>query len=357
MAVQNMNRCGFRAGLFLSKSALGECQRGLESTSMQKLSARQRTLAGPLEFAGFGVHSALPVTLMLQPAPPDSGFLIARQMEDGSRVGPVPIHFSRITRTTLCTTLDLGDSVSVATIEHVTSALSGLGVDNALLVVTGPECPILDGSAAPFVEGIMRVGLEIQPAMRRYIKIMRAVMVRNNEAHAALEPYNGRALDLEIDFDSRVIGRQRMIFDWTPRKYYDDVSRARTFGCMGDVERLWKSGFARGASLENAVVFDEDRVINPEGLRYADECARHKVLDVIGDLALAGLPLIGLYRSVRGGHKLNHAVLTALMADRSAWRVVEAEPAVVRRRARGHADVVGGMLGGGMVPVYAPDVS
>ena len=155
---------------------------------MQKLSARQRTLAGSLEFAGFGVHSALPVTLMLQPAPPDSGFMIARQMEDGSRVGPVPIHFSRITRTTLCTTLDLGDSVSVATIEHVTSALSGLGVDNALLVVTGPECPILDGSAAPFVEGIMRVGLEIQPAMRRYIKIMRAVMVRNNEAMRPLSP-------------------------------------------------------------------------------------------------------------------------------------------------------------------------
>ena len=149
---------------------------------MQKLSARQRTLAGPLEFSGFGVHSALPVTLTIHPAPPNSGFLIARGLEDGSRVGPVPIHFSRITRTTLCTTLDLGDSASVATIEHVTSALSGLGVDNALLVVTGPECPILDGSAAPFVEGIMRIGLEIQPASRRYIKIMRAVMVRNNEA-------------------------------------------------------------------------------------------------------------------------------------------------------------------------------
>jgi UDP-3-O-[3-hydroxymyristoyl] N-acetylglucosamine deacetylase len=272
---------------------------------MQKLSARQRTLAGSLEFAGFGVHSALPVTLMLQPAPPDSGFMIARQMEDGSRVGPVPIHFSRITRTTLCTTLDLGDSVSVATIEHVTSALSGLGVDNALLVVTGPECPILDGSAAPFVEGIMRVGLEIQPAMRRYIKIMRAVMVRNNEAHAALEPYNGRALDLEIDFDSRVIGRQRMIFDWTPRRYYDDVSL--------------------GSSLDNSITVHEDRILNPGGLRYEDEFVRHKLLDAIGDLALGGLPIYGRFRSYRGGHALNALVLAGLFASEANYEIVSAE--------------------------------
>jgi len=292
---------------------------------MQKLSARQRTLAGPLEFAGFGVHSALPVTLMLQPAPPDSGFLIARQMEDGSRVGPVPIHFSRITRTTLCTTLDLGDSVSVATIEHVTSALSGLGVDNALLVVTGPECPILDGSAAPFVEGIMRVGLEIQPAMRRYIKIMRAVMVRNNEAHAALEPYNGRALDLEIDFDSRVIGRQRMIFDWTPRRYYDDVSRARTFGFVRDAKILRQAGYALGSSLDNSITVHEDRILNPGGLRYEDEFVRHKLLDAIGDLALGGLPIYGRFRSYRGGHALNALVLAGLFASEANYEIVSAE--------------------------------
>jgi UDP-3-O-[3-hydroxymyristoyl] N-acetylglucosamine deacetylase len=292
---------------------------------MQKLSARQRTLAGPLEFAGFGVHSALPVTLTLLPAPPDSGFLISRRLDDGSTFGPVPIHFSRITRTTLCTTLDLGDSVSVATIEHVTSALSGLGVDNAHLVVAGPECPILDGSAAPFVEAIVRVGLEVQPALRRYIKIMRAVMVRNNDAHAALEPYNGRALDLEIDFDSKVIGRQRMIFDWTPRRYYEDVARARTFGFVRDAKILRQAGYALGSSLDNSITVHEDRILNPGGLRYEDEFVRHKLLDAIGDLALGGLPIYGRFRSYRGGHALNALVLAGLFASEANYQIVTAE--------------------------------
>jgi UDP-3-O-[3-hydroxymyristoyl] N-acetylglucosamine deacetylase len=292
---------------------------------MQKLSARQRTLAGSLEFAGFGVHSALPVTLTLLPAPPDSGFLISRRLDDGSTFGPVPIHFSRITRTTLCTTLDLGDSVSVATIEHVTSALSGLGVDNAHLVVAGPECPILDGSAAPFVEAIVRVGLEVQPALRRYIKIMRAVMVRNNDAHAALEPYNGRALDLEIDFDSKVIGRQRMIFDWTPRKYYEDVARARTFGFVRDAKILRQAGYALGSSLDNSITVHEDRILNPGGLRYEDEFVRHKLLDAIGDLALGGLPIYGRFRSYRGGHALNALVLAGLFASEANYQIVTAE--------------------------------
>jgi UDP-3-O-[3-hydroxymyristoyl] N-acetylglucosamine deacetylase len=292
---------------------------------MQKLSARQRTLAGSLEFAGFGVHSALPVTLTLQPAPADSGFLISRRLDDGSVVGPVPIHFSRITRTTLCTTLDLGDSVSVATIEHVTSALSGLGVDNAHLVVTGPECPILDGSAAPFVEAIVRVGLEVQPALRRYIKIMRAVTVRNNDAYAALEPYNGRALDLEIDFDSKVIGRQRMIFDWTPRKYYEDVARARTFGFVRDAKILRQAGYALGSSLENSITVHEDRILNPGGLRYEDEFVRHKLLDAVGDLALGGLPIYGRFRSYRGGHALNALVLSGLFASEANYEIVTAE--------------------------------
>src|SRR5690349_19478437 len=215
---------------------------------MRNLSARQRTVGGALEFSGFGVHSGLPVTLTIEPAPADSGFTIQRRFENGTMVGPVPVHFSRVTRTTLCTTLDLGDSVSVATVEHVVSALSGMGVDNAHMVLTGGECPILDGSAWPFVQAIQQVGLMVQPAPRRYIKIMRQVLVRNNEASAALEPYNGRMLDLEIDFDSKVIGRQRMIFDWTPRKYFNDVARARTFGFVRDAKILRQAGYALGSS-------------------------------------------------------------------------------------------------------------
>ncbi|HEX4297803.1 MAG TPA: UDP-3-O-acyl-N-acetylglucosamine deacetylase [Devosia sp.] len=292
---------------------------------MQNLSARQRTVGGVLEFSGFGVHSGLPVTLLIEPAPADSGYKIQRRLDDGAMVGPVSVHFARVTRTTLCTTIDLGDSVSVATVEHVISALSGLGVDNALLTVTGPECPIIDGSAAPFAEGIMRVGLEIQSKSRRYIKIMRQVLVRNNEASAALEPYNGRLLDLEIDFDSKVIGRQRMIFDWTPRKYFTDVSRARTFGFVRDAKILRQAGYALGSSLDNSITVHEDRILNPGGLRYEDEFVRHKLLDAIGDLALCGLPIYGRFRSYKGGHALNALVLHGLFASEANYQVVNAE--------------------------------
>ncbi len=292
---------------------------------MQKLSARQRTLADALEFSGFGVHSGAPVTLTLEPAAPDSGYTITRLLDDGRRVGPVPVHFSRVTRTTLCTTIDLGDSVSVATVEHVISALSGMGVDNAHLVLTGAECPILDGSARPFVEGIQSVGLTVQPAPRRYIKIMRQVLVRNNEASAALEPYNGRMLDLEIDFDSRVIGRQRMIFDWTPRRYFEDVSRARTFGFVRDAKILRQAGYALGSSMENSITVHEDRILNPGGLRYEDEFVRHKLLDAVGDLALCGLPIYGRFRSYKGGHALNALVLHGLFASEANYEIVTAD--------------------------------
>ncbi|MGN6102450.1 MAG: UDP-3-O-acyl-N-acetylglucosamine deacetylase, partial [Devosia sp.] len=211
------------------------------------------------------------------------------------------------------------------TIEHVTSALSGLGVDNALIVLNALECPILDGSAGPFVDGIMRVGLEIQPATRRYIKITRAVMVRNNEAHAALEPYNGRCLDIEIDFDSRVIGRQRMIFDWSPRKYFEHVARARTFGFVRDAKILRQAGYALGSSLDNSITVHEDRILNPGGLRYEDEFVRHKLLDAIGDLALGGMPIYGRFRSYRGGHALNALVLAGLLASEANYEIVSAE--------------------------------
>lgn len=292
---------------------------------MQKLSTRQRTLAATISFAGYGVHSGQPVTLSIGPAPADSGFLICRERPEGGTTTPVHVHFSRVSRTTLCTTLDLGDSVSVATIEHVTSALSGMGVDNALITVDGAECPILDGSSRPFAEAILKVGLEIQPAQRKFLKIMRAVTVRNNDAFAALEPYNGRALDLEIDFDSKVIGRQRMIFDWTPRRYYDDVSRARTFGFVRDAKILRQAGYALGSSLDNSITVHEDRVLNPGGLRYEDEFVRHKLLDAIGDLSLGGLPIWGRFRSYKGGHALNAHVLAGLFSSEANYEIVGAE--------------------------------
>jgi UDP-3-O-[3-hydroxymyristoyl] N-acetylglucosamine deacetylase len=224
----------------------------------------------------------------------------------------------------LCTTIDLGESASVATIEHVTSALSGMGVDNALLTVNGGECPILDGSAAPFVEAIIETGLEIQPAMRRFLKVKRAVTVRNNDAFAALEPYNGRALDLEIDFDSQVIGRQRMIFDWSPNRYSVEVARARTFGFARDRQAVRQAGYALGTSLENTVLVEDDKIQN-DGLRYEDEFVRHKLLDAIGDLALCGMAIYGKFRSYKGGHGLNSLVLSGLFASTANYEIVEAE--------------------------------
>lgn len=292
---------------------------------MQKLATRQRTLAAAINFAGYGVHSGQPSTLTIGPALPDTGYTIRRDMGAGVFTEPVPVHFSRVSRTTLCTTIDLGDSISVATVEHVVSALSGMGVDNALVTLEGTECPILDGSAYPFAEAILGVGLDIQPVQRKFLKILRAVTVRNNDAFAALEPYNGRALDLEIDFDNQVIGRQRMIFDWTPRRYYEDVARARTFGFVRDAKILRQAGYALGSSLDNSITVHEDRILNPGGLRFEDEFVRHKLLDAIGDLSLGGLPIWGRFRSYKGGHALNAHVLSGLFSSEANYEIVSAE--------------------------------
>ncbi len=291
---------------------------------MQRISARQCTLGGQLEFDGIGVHSAEPVSLVIEPAPADTGYQFSRVLEDGRKVGPSPVVFSSVTRTTLCTTIDLGESTSVAMIEHVISALSGLGIDNAYLTLYGAECPILDGSADIYMQAIKTVGLQVQVATRKYIKILRTVTVRENDAFAALEPFNGRRLDLEIDFDCQVIGRQRMIFDWTPRRYVEDVSRARTFGFMRDAKILRQAGYALGSSLENSIALEDDRILNNTPLRYEDEFVRHKILDAIGDLALGGMPFYGKFRSYKGGHSLNALVLSSLFASDANYEIVSA---------------------------------
>ncbi|MGO9359279.1 MAG: UDP-3-O-acyl-N-acetylglucosamine deacetylase [Xanthobacteraceae bacterium] len=318
-------------------------------------SGRQTTLRSHVTVTGVGVHSGSISNLSMGPADVDAGFIFVRT--SGAEGREVRAHAGAVVATEFATVLGDRDGALISTAEHVLAALRGMGVDNATVELDGPEVPIMDGSAAPFVAAIDRAGIVPQSAPRRFIEILKPVQASVGEAFGELRPYAaGFRVEVEISFDNPLIGRQRCGLDVNPEMFRRDVARARTFGCMSDVERLWKSGYARGASLDNSVVFDDDRVLNPEGLRYSDECVRHKVLDAIGDLALAGLPLRGLYRSVRGGHKLNHAVLTALMADRSAWRVVEAESATLRRPARGHAEVVGGMLGG-MMPVYGPDVS
>jgi UDP-3-O-[3-hydroxymyristoyl] N-acetylglucosamine deacetylase len=240
----------------------------------------------------------------------------------------------------------------VSTAEHVLAALRGLGVDNAVVEIDGPEVPIMDGSAGSFVEAIDQVGIETLDESKSFIRVLKPVRVAAGNAYGELRPYGrGLRIETEIAFDHPLIGRQTLAFDCTPDLFRRDIARARTFGFMRDVAKLWGAGYALGASLENTVVVTDNRVLNPEGTRFADEFVRHKALDAIGDLALAGAPLLGAYRSVRGGHKLNCAVLSALMADPDAWTMVEAD--AIRQPVRGHADVVTGLV----APAYAPDLS
>jgi UDP-3-O-[3-hydroxymyristoyl] N-acetylglucosamine deacetylase len=284
----------------------------------------------------------------------DAGFIFVRTGLDGCD-REVQASAESVIATEFATVLGDREGPLVSTAEHVLAALRGMGVDNATIEVDGPEVPIMDGSAAAFVAAIDQASVVAQPAPRRFIQVLKPVQVALSDSFGELRPHAaGFRVEVEIDFANPVIGRQNYLLDLSPERFRREICRARTFGCMNDVARLWSAGFALGASFENSVVFDETRLLNTEGLRYSDECARHKVLDVIGDLALAGLPLLGAYRSVRGGHKLNHAVLTALMADRSAWRVVESE---VARRPRVHAEVGSGMMGGMVAPAYGPDVS
>jgi UDP-3-O-[3-hydroxymyristoyl] N-acetylglucosamine deacetylase len=316
--------------------------------------SRQTTLRSHATVTGFGVHSGLPVNLTLGPAPVDAGFIFVRSGLDNSD-REIQATAESVIATEFATVLGDRQGPLVSTAEHVLAALRGMGIDNATIEVDGPEVPIMDGSAAAFVAAIDQAGILEQSARRRFIQVLKPVQVAMGDAIGELRPYAaGFRAEVEIDFANSAIGRQNYTLDLSPERFRREIGRARTFGCINDVARLWNAGFALGASFENTVVFDEARLLNTEGLRYSDECVRHKVLDVVGDLALAGLPLLGAYRSVRGGHKLNHAVLTALLDDRTAWRVVERETA---RRSRGHAEVGSGMVGGMIAPAYGPDVS
>jgi UDP-3-O-[3-hydroxymyristoyl] N-acetylglucosamine deacetylase len=288
------------------------------------------------------------VNLTLNPADADTGIVFSRTDAAG-REREVRADYRAVTATELATVLGDESGVLCSTAEHILAALRGLGVDNAVVEIDGPEVPIMDGSAAPFVAAIDQVGVVSLNEARRYIKVLKPVRVAKGESFGELRPYeSGFRLDIEIDFPSVLIGRQSIALDLTADSFRRDLSRARTFGFMKDVSALWSAGKALGASFENTLVLSENRVLNAEGLRYPDEFVRHKALDAVGDLALAGAPILGAYRSVRGGHRLNHAVLVALMSDPTAYEVVEArEP----RRIRGHADVAI------VAPAYGPDVS
>jgi len=316
--------------------------------------SRQTTLRSQATVSGVGVHSGLPVNLTIGPASVDAGLIFVRTgLPCGER--EVQATAESVISTEFATVLGDKDGPLVSTVEHVLAALRGMGVDNATIEVDGPEAPIMDGSAAPFVTAIEQAGIVSQSAPRRFIQVMKPVQVAMGDSFGELRPYAaGFRVEAEIDFTNHVIGCQKYALELSAEGFRREVSRARTFGFMNDTARLWAKGFALGASFENSVVFDEERLLNPEGLRYADECVRHKVLDAVGDLTLAGLPMLATYRSVRGGHKMNHAVLTALLADRTAWRVVEGETV---RRPRPQAETGRAIVGGRIAAAYGPDVS
>lgn len=314
---------------------------------------RQTTLQRRVSVTGTGVHSGTPVTVNFQPAPSGTGIVFIRSGGPGQPDREVKANAHAVIATDLATVLGDASGPVASTIEHVMAALCGLGIDNAFVELDAVEVPIMDGSAVAFVEALDRAGVAKLAAPRRYTKVLKPIRVSKGDAFGELRPYDrGFRIEAEIDFAHPLVGRQAITIDVEPDTFRRELARARTFGFMCDVERLWSAGFALGANLENSVALTKDRILNPEGLRFADEFVRHKALDAIGDLALAGAPILGAYRTVRGGHRLNHAVLSALIADRSAWTVVEAEETAPRRM-RGHAEL--GIAG--IAAAYRADAS
>ncbi len=288
--------------------------------SFRSFSSRQTTVDRDIVMKGVGVHSGAEVSLILRPAEANTGYNF--YVQGGSKIGRVPGDFRAVSNLTLCTVLSSAHGVSVATVEHLLAALRGLGVDNVDIEVDGNEIPIMDGSAEPFVDAILEAGVRELDEPRRYIKVLRPVQVRDGASVGEIFPYNGFRLDIEIDFDTPLIGKQRLDIEVTPSSFRR-ICRARTFGFMKDVKQLWAAGRALGSSLENTVAIADGRILNPEGLRYGDEFVRHKTMDAVGDLALAGASILGLYRSTRGGHRLNSAILHALYDNKDAWTIVE----------------------------------
>lgn len=295
----------------------------------------QTTVADRIVIAGVGIHGGVDATLTIHPAEADTGIRFVRADIAGDSF--IPAKHRQTAVTELATVIGDPRGAAVSTIEHLMAAFAGLHIDNAIVEIDGPEVPILDGSAAPFVDAIDEVGIEELDTPRRYIEVLKPVRVENGAQFGELAPHDGFRVDIEIAFASDAIGHQRLVLDLEPQTFREEVAGARTFGFLSDVERLRGAGFALGASLENTVVVADDAIVNEEGLRWSDEFVRHKALDAIGDLALAGLPIRGAYRSSRGGHRLNAQVLQALFADASNYRIVEAKPARRTVRAGGYA--------------------
>ncbi len=312
----------------------------------------QKTLRERVTLTGVGVHSGKPVSLALCPADSDTGIVFVRTNLPGLPDVEIPAVSGSVSGTQLCTILGDPAGAFVATVEHLMSALSAIGVDNLTIEIDGPEVPVMDGSAEAFVEAIDDVGLEIQKSKRRYIRVVKPIRIEHGKSYAEFRPYDGRRFEVTIEYDCPVIGRQSLDVDLTASTFRHDICRARTFGYMRDVEQLWAAGYALGSSLENSVVIGDEGIVNPEGLRHGDEFVRHKILDAVGDLALAGAPILGFYRSFKGGHRVNAMALAALLNDMTAFETVTLEEER-GDRIKGRSDMLPGLA----AAAYAPERS
>ena len=282
---------------------------------------KQRTLKNTIRATGVGLHSGEKVYLTLKPAPADSGIVFCRT--DLDPVVQIPAVAGNVGKTTMSTTLVKGD-VKVDTVEHLLSAMAGLGIDNAYVELSAPEVPIMDGSAGPFVFLIQSAGLEEQDAPKKFIRVLREVTISDGDKSATFVPFDGFKVSFTIDFDHPAFaGRtQTASVDFSSTSFVKEVSRARTFGFMRDIEYLRTQNMALGGSMDNAIVVDESAILNEDGLRYEDEFVKHKILDAIGDLYLLGNSLIGEFRGVKSGHELNNRLLRLLIEQKDAWEVV-----------------------------------
>lgn len=281
----------------------------------------QRTLKSSIRCTGVGLHTGDKITMELHPAAANTGIVFRRTDLTGG-LRDVPARYDYVGSTNMCTTLVNEDGVSVSTVEHLMAALAGCEIDNALVALNGPEVPIMDGSAEPFVFLIECAGTVELDAPRRAIQVLHPVTVRDGDSMARLEPADGFSVEFGIDFESAVIGQQDFVMDVSPDAFKTDISRARTFGFLHEVEALRNAGLGQGGSLDNVIVVDGDEVMNSDGLRFDNEFVRHKVLDCIGDMYLAGGPLIGRFSGVRAGHGLHHKLLETLFAEDAAWTTV-----------------------------------
>jgi UDP-3-O-[3-hydroxymyristoyl] N-acetylglucosamine deacetylase len=282
---------------------------------------KQRTLKTAIKTTGVGLHTGARVELVLRPAQPDTGIVFHRV--DLPTAVTIPADARNVGDTRLSSSLEK-DGAKISTVEHLMSALAGLGIDNVHVDVAGPELPIMDGSAGPFVFLLQSAGIAEQIAPKRYLRVKMPVETRSGDKWARFEPHHGFVLDFTIDFPHPVFGSENrhVIIDFAEHSYTKEVSRARTFGFMQDVEAMRSAGLALGGSLQNAIVLDETRVLNSEGLRYDNEFAKHKVLDAIGDLYLLGHPLIGKFTAFKSGHALNNAVCRELLSRPESWEIV-----------------------------------